>query len=468
MDAVLRHRLAGWLALTAAALTVPVAALHALLDEGFSPVSGGWHVLIMVTGAGVALAAALGLIAFGASTRDGRAVCVGGAFAVMASLLGAHGLATPMVFTGPNGVVALTGAAALPVGGALLMLATLPSLQRPRHLRMLVRLQVLLVAVILAALGVALVRPSAVPGVPESASPAAVALLVVGAAIFGVLTWRAAGTFALTRRGADLAVLVGAAWLGFALVPVLLVEQGTWAWWLGHTFEFVGVALVGLPVALDLWRAAPSRTLTGDLPAAELVRREESFLGPRIQGLLADLARKDNSTEEHTRRVALLAVQVGEALGLAPGRLRELAVGGLLHDMGKLAVPNAILCKPGRLTDEEMAVIRCHPRWGDELLAGLGFPARVRRMVAGHHERLDGGGYPDGVGDVELDLETRILTVCDVYDALVSPRVYRGAWEPERALALLHEETGTAFDRRCVLALERVLAAMPVPAAARA
>src|SRR5919206_508051 len=97
--------------------------------------------------------------------------------------------------------------------------------------------------------------------------------------------------------------------------------------------------LVGGPVAADLYRAAQSRPLHGDLRAAALVSAEEAFLGARVRSLMVRLARKDCSTEEHTRRVALLAVQMGEELGLAPGRLRQLAIGGLLHDIGKLGVP---------------------------------------------------------------------------------------------------------------------------------
>jgi len=93
--------------------------------------------------------------------------------------------------------------------------------------------------------------------------------------------------------------------------------------------------------------------------------------------------------------------------------------------------------------------------WGDSLLGRLGFSPGVRRLVRGHHERLDGSGYPDGA--TSLTLETRVLAVCDVYDALRSERVYREAWTHERALGLLREETGTAFDGRCVGALERVL-----------
>jgi len=151
-------------------------------------------------------------------------------------------------------------------------------------------------------------------------------------------------------------------------------------------------------------------------------------------------------------------VQVGEELGLAPVRLRELAVGGLLHDVGKLAVPNDILQKPGALTDDEFDVIKTHPEVGSELVRELGFSKQVARLVLDHHERLDGAGYPNGRTALELDLETRILTVCDVYDALLSVRVYRDAWTHGRAIALLHEQTGTAFDPGCVAALERVLA----------
>src|SRR5262249_43615567 len=148
----------------------------------------------------------------------------------------------------------------------------------------------------------------------------------------------------------------------------------------------------------------------------------------------------------------------GEKLGLSPGRLRTLAIGALLHDVGKLAVPNEILQKPGPLDDDEFDVIRKHPVWGDELLVELGgFDSHVRRLVRSHHERLDGKGYPDRLAADKLDLETRILTVCDVYDALVSNRVYRDAWSHDRALALLQEESGTAFDPLCVSALQAVL-----------
>jgi putative two-component system response regulator len=122
-------------------------------------------------------------------------------------------------------------------------------------------------------------------------------------------------------------------------------------------------------------------------------------------------------------------------------------------------VPDEILKKPGALDEEEFAVIKRHPEWGNKILGREGgFSDGVRRLVLDHHERLDGHGYPNGRAASDLDVETRILTVCDVYDALLSVRVYRDAWTHDKAMGLLHEQTGSAFDAACVRALERVLA----------
>jgi putative nucleotidyltransferase with HDIG domain len=274
-----------------------------------------------------------------------------------------------------------------------------------------------------------------------------------------VLLLRALKTYLLTQRTADLLVILGLAWLTAALPPAMLMNYMDLGWWFGHLFELLGIAVVGGAVAVDLHRPAQSRSLVGDLHVAELVAEEEAFLGTRVRALTNLLADKDTSTEEHTRRVALRAVQVGEELGLPPGRLRALAIGGLLHDIGKLSLPERILNKPGSLDDEEFAVVKLHPERGVKLLRELGgFAPNVHELVHSHHERLDGKGYPRGLAGCDLALDTRILTVCDVYDALVSPRVYRDAWSEDAALDLLRRDTGTAFDERCVAALIRVLA----------
>jgi HD-GYP domain-containing protein (c-di-GMP phosphodiesterase class II) len=262
----------------------------------------------------------------------------------------------------------------------------------------------------------------------------------------------------LTRRAADLAVVFGLVLLAASVYGALVLSFMQLGWWLGHLFEVVGIVLVGGSVAYDLRRGRESRVLAGNLGVCEIVSAEEHFLGARVRALMVRLAEKDTSTEEHTRRVAWLAVRIGEELGLAPARLRRLAIGGLLHDIGKLSTPTEVLRKPASLDDREFALIQRHPENGRDLLAELGgFDEGVQRLVLDHPERLDGSGYPRGLSGGELDLETRILAVCDVYDALVSPRVYRGAWTSERALALLAGEEKDGFDARCVETLEHVL-----------
>lgn len=447
------------LGLAAFVAVVPIALLHFFGGETVA-VDGWIHFAGVALGAAVATASAVALTVVGARQRDGHAVLVGSAFSVMAALLCLHGLATPDILVGMNGVVAFTGGATLPVGAAMLALGAVPALRRPAAVRPLLGL--LSVAVVLIfALGIAaLLEPSLVPPVPEPRSPLAIVVLVTGMAFFALLFWRALRTFRLTRRGSDLVVAVGIVWLASALPAALLLGWWDLGWWLGHGFEIVGIAIVGVPVALDLRRgAARSRPLLGDLTGADLVAEEEAFLGSHVRALLVDLAEKDTYTEEHTRRVALRAVQVGDELSLPPERLRALALGGLLHDIGKLSIPDEILKRPGPLSQREFELVEEHPERGRRLLRELGgFPDAVLRLVHDHHERLDGSGYPEGLRRAELNLDTRILSVCDVYDALMSRRVYRAAWTHEEAMRLLRGSAGTVFDARCVDALERVLA----------
>jgi putative nucleotidyltransferase with HDIG domain len=434
---------------------LPPALIH-FISRDQVQLSSEFHFWSVVLSSLLATVAGVVLSYGGARRGDARAVLVGTAFTVMASLLFVHGLASPGFVVEMNGVVALTGAATLPVGGVILALSALPAARSPRAVTPLLWLQGALMAGVVALGLIALWVPSLVPSVPEPASPAALITLVLGLGFYGLLALRSLHTALLTRRTADLGVFVGVVWLAGALVPALTQTYLDLAWWLGHGLEVAGVLLVGAPVAADLFRASPSRPLAGDLRGAELVSAEETFLGSQVGGLVRLLAEKDAYTEGHTRRVALLAVGVGEELGLAPARLRELATGGLLHDIGKLSVPDDVLKKPAALDDDEYALVQKHTLWGDSLLRQLGFATRVRQLVRDHHERLDGSGYPHGA--TVLSLETRVLAVCDVYDALRSERVYRRAWTHDRAIALLRDEAGGAFDARCVEALEQVLA----------
>jgi HD-GYP domain-containing protein (c-di-GMP phosphodiesterase class II) len=442
-------------AAVAALAVIPGAVMEWARTEPFNA-GAGTHFALVGAAALAATVASAVLTVAGVRRRDGRTVLLGTAFSTMTALLAVHGLATPGVLVGQNGVVAFAGGASLPAGALILALSALPALRRPRRVEPLIAAQVGLAAAILALGASALAFPALVPAVPTTGVPAAYAVLATGAALLALIAARAVRTWQLTRRPGDLLTVAGVAWLGLALVAQMTVPFTQLAFYVGHGLELAGVIALAVPAALDLRRGAASRPLVGDLGATELVAEEEAFLGARVRALVVRLGEKDAATEGHTRRVAMLAVQVGEALGVPRGRLRLLALGGLLHDMGKLSVPSAVLCKPGPLDDAELAEIRKHPEAGERLLRDLGgFAPGVLRLVLDHHERLDGSGYPRGLGGDALDLETRILAVCDVYDALVSDRVYRAAWTPDRAIALLRD--ASQFDQRCVDALERVL-----------
>jgi putative nucleotidyltransferase with HDIG domain len=425
-----------------------------------------FHFFAVILTTVLAAAAAGWLTYIGARRGDARAVLVGSAFSAMAALLFLHGLATPGILLAEQPgdttpLLAFAGGATLPVGGAILALAAWPPFLRHEAVPQLLRLQGAVTAAILGIGALGMLDPQILPTQPKTDGPAAITLLVVGVALLGAVTWRALRTYILTRRAADLVVVCGMCLLIVSLEVSLTNVVWSLGWWAGHALELAGIAMVGLPVALDLVRDNQSRSLAGDLTGYELVSQEQAYLGTHVGALMVALADKDESTEGHTRRVAELAVGVGEHLGLPAHRLRALAIGGLLHDIGKLQVPDNVLKKPGPLDDGEYDVIKRHPEWGDQLARELGLPVRVRRLIRHHHERLDGTGYPDGLASQQLDLDVRILTACDVYDALISKRVYREAWSPSQALRTLKAEEGSAFDGRCVAALERVISGDP-------
>ena len=161
--------------------------------------------------------------------------------------------------------------------------------------------------------------------------------------------------------------------------------------------------------------------------------------------------------------MAHVAGLIAEQLGHAEDEARLIEMAAPLHDIGKIAIPDSILLKPGPLTEEEIAVMRRHPRIGHELLSGSQnrFIQTGALIALRHHERYDGSGYPDGLVGDEIPLEARIVAVADVFDALISPRPYKQAWDIDAALAYLYAQRGRLFDPRCVRRAD------PQPRAAR-
>jgi putative nucleotidyltransferase with HDIG domain len=173
-----------------------------------------------------------------------------------------------------------------------------------------------------------------------------------------------------------------------------------------------------------------------------------------IETLALAIEAKDHTTGDHLQRVRVYAMELGKDLGLSPSELQALQAASVLHDIGKLAVPEAIISKPGKLTPEEFEKMKIHPIVGAEIVEQVRFPYPVAPIVHSHHEKWDGSGYPDGISGEAIPIGARILSAVDCLDALASDRQYRRALPLDEAMAHVARESGKAFDPRVVAALQ--------------
>jgi len=175
-----------------------------------------------------------------------------------------------------------------------------------------------------------------------------------------------------------------------------------------------------------------------------------------LQALTAALETRDAETHGHSERVVTFSLRLGRECGLNAPQMKALEFGSLLHDIGKIGVPDAILRKPAKLTDEEWVRMREHPLHGQQILRGIEFLKGAAKVVAQHHEKWDGSGYPLGLKTEEIDICARIFSVADAFDAITSDRVYRKGRPYEAAAKELNEWAGRQFDPKVVEAFHRV------------
>src|SRR6185503_9780201 len=185
-----------------------------------------------------------------------------------------------------------------------------------------------------------------------------------------------------------------------------------------------------------------------------------------IEALALAIDAKDQTAQSHIRRVQVYAAGLARTLGMPHTEIQGVKTAALLHDIGKLAVPEHILSKPGPLTQEEFQKIRIHPQVGAEIISGVPFPYPVAPLILSHHERWDGKGYPSGLKGDEIPLGARILSVVDYFDALMSERPYHRAMSLDAAMGLLRQESGKALDPRVVQTFVDMYATLASEAAA--
>ncbi len=227
---------------------------------------------------------------------------------------------------------------------------------------------------------------------------------------------------------------------------------GTMRWL--HDFADWQTSLLTLPVVYLIYRSY--RLYLGKLADEKRHVEEIADLHLRtIEALALAIEAKDQTTHDHLQRVRVYAREVGKELKLPPEEMEALQAAALLHDIGKLAIPEHIVSKPGRLTPEEFEKMKIHPVVGADILERVRFPYPVVPIVRAHHEKFDGTGYPMGLRGMEIPIGARILSAVDFLDALASDRQYRRALPMDGAMARLMEESGKSFDPQVVNVLRR-------------
>ena len=243
-----------------------------------------------------------------------------------------------------------------------------------------------------------------------------------------------------------------------AAAPVLSVDGDLLGAFLMHTFE--AHAWNDDEVRWFSSVVGTIAALTGRLAAEEQVKvaREAAL---RALGLA--LEARDGETQGHTDRVTQMALQLAAQLGLGVDDCQALRWGAYLHDIGKIAVPDQILHKPGKLTEAEFDQMKGHVQGGHQFASALGFlPPEALAVVLQHHERWDGKGYPQGLAGENIHLLARVFALCDVYDALISTRPYKAAWTHAAACAAIAEQAGHHFDPQVVSAFFELLEQSPL------
>lgn len=199
--------------------------------------------------------------------------------------------------------------------------------------------------------------------------------------------------------------------------------------------------------------------LTAERELAAALERLKRTLDQSVGALAQMIDKRDPYTAGHQARVARIAEAIARDLGLTEDEVETIRLGALMHDIGKIAVPSEILTKPGKLIEEEMALVRLHPLMGGEIVAHIDFAPAIHRIVTQHHERLDGSGYPHGLKGDDIAFEARIVAVADVLEAITSHRPYRPALGLDRALEELRHQRGVTLDARvvdtCLVMLDR-------------
>ncbi len=386
-------------------------------------------------------------------------MCLG--FMSMGAIFAVHGLTTPGILV-PNLFARFAGSAV--AASAYLSLAApavfFAAAYAPGMSRLERRLPfwpagwlVLFVTLGLVVYGAIAIKTWMLAQLPLSIPPYSTALAIGSILLFFLAAVRQARAYRVTRLESQAGLVVAFVLLAEAAAAMVLFPVWSWGWWYYHLLMLAAVALAVRALMIERARGKSFRSIVEAARQLQVSVAAEEFDVEAVAALVAAVEVKDRETQGHNRRVAELCVNVGRELGMTAPEVRVLARSGLLHDVGKLGIPDAILQKHGPLSAPEWAVMKTHPEIGLRILQRCGHFKRELLAVLYHHERMDGSGYPHGLAGEAIPIEARIVAVADMYDVLTSDRPYRKARSQTEARAIIQSENGTHLDPRIVVAL---------------
>lgn len=427
-------------------------------DAGTSG-SAGLLFAIVVIAAALCVATSVLVIWRGFTTSAPELAWLGLFFFSVSMLPLVHGITTPGVLYGPNAATLVSVIVAIPIG----VIAAAPTML-PRYGRVAKAWRGWTwswVAVITTLSIILLVAPDIVE-VPNMRSPLGIATIAASVTGCLVLGWRHLKLALIARRPAPIVVAAGYSLVAGSAAVLLGSQPMSLGFWLAHALDIGGVFAATIGGFIVYRRSASIAAVLEPIVAVEPIAALEVGMHPDVVDFVADLDVKDPMTRDHVVRTAELAIEVAELMRLPAEIQRDAGLAGALHDIGKLRIPDEILAKPGALNDIEWRVMRSHAEAGHKIVLASEALASLAPAVRGHHERVDGRGYPDGLAGEDIPLLARIVSVCDAYDAMAYTRRYRSGMDLAKVISVLREHAGTQWDPLVVQAVISIVSKRPM------
>jgi HD domain len=269
--------------------------------------------------------------------------------------------------------------------------------------------------------------------------------------------WRYYQSYQFARLPGQLSVAVGLAFLAEAQLSLDFGRLWAYSWWLYHGLFLIAFMSVLGGWAWEVIRAKDGRAIAEGLAMRDALSQMNRGRPTNLVALADQIENHDLETFRHVDRVAAFSYAIGHELGFSASHLRELVLAAQMHDVGKIGLPPYILTKEDKLTDEEWTQIKQHPGKGAEIVQRVRTLAGLSLIIRHHHERYEGGGYPDGLSCADIPMESRIISVADTFDALTSKRPYRPAMTIVEARAELVRVSGTQLDPSLVQLIVKLI-----------